>query len=321
MKALITGGTGFIGSQVTDVLLAQGHSVRLFSRAKDIPVPFRGKNLEVTPGNLHNPQSLIDALDGTDVLFHIGEIKNRTKAASEKNVLLLKTILPYLKSKHVGRIVFISSITVSGMPSEIPADEETPPKFVLNDHYTDYKRTCEELLRNGAGDFEYAVIRPAPVYGPGSRYLGRFIDILNTLGPVGIPFAGNAQNLAPLIHVKDLAKAIAGAGTAPPASGQTFIITDGLKHSWFDFFKTVTAILGKNLRILPVPPLLLQMSVIPFDLISYFIGINIDPVNYIKYFSQDIHFDAEKAKRLLDWQPQFSLTRGVEDMLDFYRKT
>lgn len=319
MNALITGGTGFIGSHVANELLDKGHAVRLFSRKKNIPDQFKGRNIEAFQGDLQDAPSLINALDSVDVFYHIGEIKNRSKAAAERNVMLLKEMLPHLKSKNIRRIVFVSSITVSGIPSTVPANEDTPQELILNDHYTAYKRTCEELIRNASQDVEYVIIRPAPVYGPGSRYLGRFVDILEKLGPIGVPFAGNAQNLAPLIHVKDLAKAIAIAGSAPSAPGQTFILTDGLRHTWLEFLHAVSEGLGKKLRVIPVPPLLLQIAALPVDLFSLFLGISIDPVNYIKYFSRDIHFENTKAKKLLDWQPQYSLSEGIADMLHYYR--
>ena len=217
MRALVTGGTGFIGSEVVRQLLDAGDSVRIFSRRRDAPALFTG-DVEVATGDLGNAQSLIDALGETEVLYHIGEIKNTSRVASEKNVKLLEEVLGQMKGKKVRRIVFVSSITVSGIPSTIPANEDTVPRIILNDHYTDGKRRSEKLLIENSGDVEYAIIRPAPVYGPGSRYLGRFISILDRFGPVGVPFPGNAENLAPLIHVRDLAQAIVRAGREPAAA-------------------------------------------------------------------------------------------------------
>ena len=137
MRALVTGGTGFIGRQVSLNLLDDDHFVRIFSRRTEVPEIFRNRNVEVVSGDLEHAQSLIDALDGIDVVYHIGEVKNTTKEASEKNVRLLEEILKQIKEKKVSRIVFVSSITVSGIPSALPANENTVPRIVLNDHYTD----------------------------------------------------------------------------------------------------------------------------------------------------------------------------------------
>ncbi len=155
MRALVTGGTGFIGSQVVRKLLDDNHHVRIFSRGVVNADIFGGRSVEVASGDLANARSLIDALDGMEVLFHIGEIKNTTKAASEKNLKLLEEVLGQANRKKVKRIVFVSSITVSGIPSAVPADEDTAPRIIMNDHYTDYKRRAEKLLIENAGDVEY----------------------------------------------------------------------------------------------------------------------------------------------------------------------
>lgn len=320
MRALVTGGTGFIGRQVVRKLLDDNHHVRLFSRGSVNADMFGDKSVEVASGDLANARSLIDALDGMEVLYHIGEIKNTTKAASEKNIKLLEELLGQVKSQKVKRIVFISSITVSGIPSTVPADEDTVPRIIVNDHYTDYKRRAEKLLIENAGAVEYVIIRPAPVYGPGSRYMGRFISIIGRFGPFGIPFPGNADNLAPLIHVSDLSSAIAHAGIEPAAAGRIFNLTDGLRHSWRDFLEAIAKRLGKRLRIVPLPRLLLQLSALPLDLVSGFLGVSFDTVSYVTFFSENLFFDNARARNLLSWQPRYSLSEGIDDMIAFYEK-
>ena len=320
MRALVTGGTGFIGRQVVNRLLDDNHRVCVFSRGSVNEDMFGNRSVEVASGDLADARSLIAALDGMEVLYHIGEIKNTTKAASEINIKLLREVLGQAKTQKVKRIVFVSSITVSGIPSTMPADEDTVPRIILNDHYTDYKRRAEKLLIENAGAVEYVIIRPAPVYGPGSRYLGRFISIIDRFGPYGIPFQGNAENLAPLIHVGDLSSAIARAGIEPAAAGRVFNLTDGLRHSWRDFLEAIADRLGKKLRIVPISRLLLQLSALPLDLVSGFLGISLDPVSYVTYFSEDLFFDNARARNLLNWQPRYSLSEGVDDMITFYEK-
>jgi len=320
MKALVTGGTGFIGSPVVDRLLAEGHVVRLFSRKPKVPERLQCRNVEAYQGDLEDASSLIKAMEGVDTLFHIGEIKNITKFAAEKNVKLVEQIVEHVTATGVKRFVFVSSITVAGIPSSLPAREETEPDIALQDQYTAYKRRCEEIIRGKTEGCEFAIMRPAPVYGPGSRYLGRMVSAIEILGPLGLPFIGDAKNLAPLIHVQDLSAAICRAGTVPAAAGQTFNLTDGLSHSWFDFFHAVSEALGKKLRIVPLPSLLLKLMGAPIELFSGFFGINLDPIHYVDYFSKNLLFDNAKAKALLDWQPEYSLPDGVREMVAYYKR-
>jgi UDP-glucose 4-epimerase len=319
MRTLVTGGTGFIGSPVVDCLLAEGHTVRLFSRSPLLPARLHGKDVEVFQGSLEDAPSLIRAMEGIDVCYHIGEIKNISRSAAGKNIDLMEQVVASLAAGGIRRFVFVSSLTVAGIPSTVPATEETGPRTVLHDHYTDYKRRCEEIIREKATGCEHAIIRPAPVYGPGSRYLGQLVRTIELLGPVGLPFIGNAKNIAPLIQVKDLARAIARAGMKAEAAGQTFNLTDGECHTWLDFFTAVGEAAGKSVRIIPIPPLILKFAALPLDLFSGFFGMHLDPVNYLNYFSADLLFDNTKARSLLAWGPEYSLSQGIEEMVAYYR--
>jgi nucleoside-diphosphate-sugar epimerase len=321
MKALVTGGTGFIGSRVVERLVEGGHPVRVLSRRQTSAERWKGGHVEIIRGDLEAPETVVKAMEGVDVFYHIGEIKNITKAASEKNVNLMKRIIEGIGTAGVRRIVFVSSITVTGIPSETPANEDSVPATVLTDHYTSCKRECERLLAEKVGCFEYVVIRPAPVYGPGSRYLGRLIDAVKILGPIGLPFAGNAENRAPLVHVKDLAGAIYLAGVRAEVSGRVFNLTDGLDHSWRDLLAGIAESLGGKLRIIPLPPALLKIPAVPLDLISAFLGFEIDPLHYLDYFSRDIFFDNASARNLLDWEPEYTLASGVREMMEWYSRS
>jgi nucleoside-diphosphate-sugar epimerase len=318
MKALVTGGTGFIGSSVVDLLLREGHSVRLFSRRRELPEGLKEKDIEVFRGDLKDFASVIRAMDGIDLFFHIGEITNITEAASFNNVKLIEQILTAVIEKEIRRFIFVSSLTVAGIPSVIPANEDTEPEVILEDHYTSYKRKSERLIINTIPG-RYVILRPSPVYGPGSRYFVNFIRAVDKFGPIGFPFIGNAKNLAPLIYVKDLARAIYLSGLLPAASGQIFNLTDGIRHSWLDFLTSIAGLLDRKLRIMPIPPLLLKIPAIPLDMLSGMIGIKIDPVHYVNYFSKDLFFDNAKAKNLLNWHPEFSLDDGAKEMVKFYR--
>jgi UDP-N-acetyl-alpha-D-quinovosamine dehydrogenase len=316
MKVLVTGGTGFVGRGVVDLLVAGNHEVRLFSRKPSLPEKWAGENVEFFHGDLEDFSSVAKAMEGVEVFFHIGEMKNISKAAARRNIRLVEQITDNLSKKGVRRFVFVSSITAAGIPSALPATEETSPDIIFDDHYTSYKRECERYIAGNSGGAQYAVIRPAPVYGPGSRYLGRIVGAVKKLGPVGLPFPGDARNLAPLIYVKDLAKAIYLSGFADGSVDQIFNITDGVRHSWFDFISTITEFYGKRLRIVPVPPFLFKFPSFFLDLFSGIFGFELDMQHYLDFFSKNIFYDNAKAKNLLAWEPEYTvLADGVEEMV------
>ena len=70
MKALVTGGTGFVGSHLVRALLARGAKVRCMARATSPPDNLAGLDVEVVEGDLTRPESFAPALEGCDHLFH-----------------------------------------------------------------------------------------------------------------------------------------------------------------------------------------------------------------------------------------------------------
>jgi nucleoside-diphosphate-sugar epimerase len=313
MKSLVTGGTGFVGGYVAEVLLEEGHAVRVFTRRPGLPE--RLAAAEAYRGDLEEPSTVVNAMEGMDVVYHVGEVRNTSRAQSAKNLRLVQTIAEAAGEKGVKRLVFVSSITVAGIPREVPASEETEPLSSLGDHYTAYKREAERLLSESPG-IEYSVIRPAPVYGPGSRFMRRVVDAVDSLGSLGFPFIGNAENLAPLVYVKDLARAIYLAGLKEGAAGQVMNLTDGLRHSWLDFLKAISEALGKKLKVLPLSPLALRFPSIFIDLFSGALGLELDLTHYVDYFSSDVFFNNSRARALLGWEPRYSLEEGVREMIN-----
>jgi len=314
MRALVTGGTGFIGNRVVDHLLEQGQVVRIFSRQREVPRRLQGKSATLFRGDLHDPATLLDAMEGMDVIYHIGEIRATSRHAAEMNVRALEWVVDELSQAGIERIVFVSSLSVAGIPSRVPATEETKPAVELHDHYTWYKRTCEKILADQSHAAS-VVIRPGIVYGAGSRYLEGLVTSVQRLGPIGFPFIGNGMHMAPLVHVNDLAAAISLAGTRSHAVCQTFNITDGRRHSWFDLFKAIADASNKQFRLLPVPPLLMRGPASCLDLFLGLLGMKPGLHDYVRYLSSDILFDPARAKELLGWQPQEDFLRSVENMV------
>jgi nucleoside-diphosphate-sugar epimerase len=226
-----------------------------------------------------------------------------------------------LKSSGVKRLVFVSSLSVAGIPLAIPATENTPAAQVLRDQYTEYKRKAEEMIRHSPAGVEHVILRPGIVYGPRSRHLGGLVDVIRRFGPLGLPFIGPGTNLMPLIHVKDLARAVFLAGTLPGAANQTLNLTDGERRTWLEFFTAIAETQHKRFRIIPVHPALARLPAMFFDLFTGILGQSLDLPSYVSYVSRDVHFDNGKARSVLGWNPVYlDLRDAVHDMVEWYAK-
>ncbi|MEK6744368.1 MAG: NAD-dependent epimerase/dehydratase family protein [Nitrospirota bacterium] len=321
MKALVTGGTGFIGSHVVDLLLENGHSVTLLSRKQAVPERWTGKDITVVPGDLRDADAVIGAMQGMDTVFHVGEVRTTSAGNASLNVDLVERMAARLKPSGVKRLVFVSSLSVAGIPLAIPATEHTPASQVLRDQYTEYKRKAEEIIRQSPAGVEHVILRPGVVYGPGSRYLGRLVDTIRRFGPLGLPFIGQGTNLMPLIHVKDLARAVFLAGTVPGAANQTLNVTDGERRTWLEFFTAIAEAGHKRFRIIPVHPALARLPAMFFDLFTGIFGQSLDLPSYVSYISRDVHFDNGRARLVLGWEPVYhDLRDAVREMVAWYAK-
>jgi len=321
MKAFVTGGTGFIGSHVVDLLLENRHSVKLLSRKPDLPERWKGMDITVEAGNLREPETVVEAMHDADVVFHIGEVRSTTAGNAVLNAGLVERMVVALGPSGVKRLVFVSSLSVAGIPLAIPASEETPASQVLRDQYTEYKRKAEAIIRRSSAGVEQVILRPGIVYGPRSRHLGGMVDAIRRFGPLGLPFIGPGTNLMPLIHVKDLARAVFLAGTVPGAANQTLNITDGERRTWLEFFTAVAEAQRRRYRLIPVPPALARFPAMFVDLFTGIFGQSLDLPAYVAYVSRDIHFDISRARSVLDWDPVYrDLRDAVRDMVMWYAK-
>ena len=321
MRTLVTGGTGFIGSHVVDILLENGHSVTLLSRKPKVPERWKGRDVTVSVGDLREPGQMVDAMQGMETVFHIGEVRNTTAGNAALNVGLVESMAMALKPSGVKRLVFVSSLSVAGIPKAIPATEDTPALEVLHDQYTEYKRKAEAIIRQPGSGAEHVIVRPGVVYGPGSRHLGNMIDTIRWIGPLGLPFIGNGKNLMPLIHVKDLARAVYLAGTVPDAANQTLNITDGERRTWLGFFTAVAEAQRKRFRLIPVHPALVKFPALVVDLFTSVFGQSLDLPAFVSYVSRDVHFDCGRARSVLGWEPSYlDLLDAMRDMVAWYAK-
>jgi nucleoside-diphosphate-sugar epimerase len=141
--------------------------------------------------------------------------------------------------------------------------------------------------------------------------------IVAAAGAVGLPFAGRGGNLMPLVHVKDLARAIVLAGAVPGAARRTFNLTDGERHTWAEFLGAIASQAGRKLRIVPLPPALLRPPALVGSLLAGLFGMQADLPSYLSFLSRDVHFSMARAEQLLGWRAVHTdLASGVREMME-----
>jgi UDP-glucose-4-epimerase GalE len=154
MRALVTGGAGYIGSHTVRELREAGHQVRVIddlSKGHRAAVP---PGVELVEGDLGDPTALRQALDGVDAVLHfagllsVGESVREPARYYEVNVIKGLALLQAMLSHGVSWMIFSSTCATYGMPVRVPMDEEHPQDPI--NPYGATKRAFERALLDHA---------------------------------------------------------------------------------------------------------------------------------------------------------------------------
>src|SRR5258708_426241 len=178
MRSLVLGGAGFMGSYVTEQLLAAGHSVRVFEKPDASPgnIAHLLERIELVRGEFHDEQTMDRIIEGIDLVFLlIGSTPpNASNANPMKDIAsnLLPTIafLDRCRRKEIKRILFPSSGgTVYGIPRALPITEDDPTNPICS--YGIQKLAIEKYLElhRYLYNLDYVAMRLANPYGDRQR--------------------------------------------------------------------------------------------------------------------------------------------------------
>jgi nucleoside-diphosphate-sugar epimerase len=206
-RVLVTGATGFIGRHLVERLLASGVEVRCLLRVREGTALPLGPEITPVRGDITRPETLANAVEGVDVVYHLA---GKTLAFSAAEYDRINAEGTRLVAEACARrpsppvLVFVSSLAAAGpSPFDAPRDESEPSRPVSN--YGRSKQAAEAALRSLADRVPITVLRPPGVFGPREPYmLGLFrsvqrgISLVPSLSPFRIS----------LIDVRDLVEAL-----------------------------------------------------------------------------------------------------------------
>jgi nucleoside-diphosphate-sugar epimerase len=225
-EVVITGATGFVGIHAVRAFAGSGLRVRALVRNSGRANRLREHSVTSVTGSLEQPEALLQAVTGADVVVHLAALTHARTAAELERVnvagtrALVDAVLAAVPRPR--RLVYMSSLAAAGPAEHAVGREHTPRPLTA---YGRSKLAGERVVQGAAGDLEVVVLRPPAVYGPGDPELLRFFRLAR-VGVLPVP-SGPARPLQ-LVHVRDLAD------IARPRSGAGSCHVAGPVESWAD---------------------------------------------------------------------------------------
>ena len=214
-RVMVTGGAGYVGSNLIPKLLAAGYAVTvldLYIYGDDIFSPYLDNpNLREVKGDLRSAETVADALTGCDAVIHLACISNDPSfdldpgLGKSINYDCFRPLVKAAKDVGVRRFIYASSSSVYGIKADAEVTEDLPLQPLTD--YSKYKALCEDVLNEEAEPgFVTVTLRPATICGYAPRLrLDLTVNILTNLAVnKGCITVFGGEQLRPNLHVDDM---------------------------------------------------------------------------------------------------------------------
>jgi len=303
----VTGGAGFIGSNLVSTLLERGDTVRVlddFSTGKRENLADFGDRITLFEGSVAEASLTRQAVEGVDYIFHEGALASVPRSVDDPlscnhaNVTGTLTLLLAARDAGVKRLVFAASSSAYGDQPVLPKVETMVPAPLSP--YAASKMACEYYCRAATECYglETVCLRYFNIYGPRqdpesvyAAVIPKFITaMLEGQRPV---IFGDGEQSRDFTYVADCVQANLLASTAPGAVGQTINVACGGRYSLNELVRLLNRVLGTDIEPVYKP----------------------ERAGDVKHSQADISLATER----LGYQPQFSFEDGLARTVAWFR--
>lgn len=305
MRALVTGGCGFIGSHVVEQLVADGVAVTVLdnlstgreSNLDGVPV---GASVRLVRGSVTDPEAVADAMRDVTHVFHLAALADIVPSIVDPTAYYVANVTGTIvlaeaaRRQQVQKFVYAASSSCYGIPDSFPTPEtaEIRPQYP----YALTKRLGEEIALHWHQVYGLPVVslRLFNVYGPRSRTAGTYgavfgVFLAQKIAGIPMTVVGDGEQTRDFTYVTDVARAFVAAGLSN-LSGEVMNVGSGGTYS----VNHLTSLLGGDVVHIPKRP-----------------------------GEPDMTFaDTARIEDLLGWKAAVSFEDGVKNMilnLDYWR--
>lgn len=323
MRAVVTGGGGFVGGALCERLRADGHGVIAVGRRPNPRAAGLGIRSEVCDLTAADARSrLAEIVTGVDCVFHTAahvKMWGPRETFVRGNAVATDTVIAACRDARVGRLVFTSSPSVVAADHDLRGVGESQPyPSTYRALYPETKAAAERAVLAAHGsELQTIALRPHLIFGPGDTNL--VPTILRRARAGRLVKVGAGKNLVDLTFIDDCVSAHVLAAEAlsarPSAGGRAYFISQGTPVPLWDWIDRVLALHG-------LPPVRRRMSLATAVALATFaetawrtLGLRSDPplTRFLaEEMATDHWFDISAARRELGYEPSCTVWEATE---------
>jgi nucleoside-diphosphate-sugar epimerase len=324
MKALVTGGTGFVGAHLTRRLLERGHAVRTLDLAPGLASgELAHRGAEMITGSVSDAAAVDRATAGCDVVFHLaspfGDVTLPDSVYWDVEVVGTRTVMEAAQRHGVRRVVHCSTQGVHGIVTTDVGDEDSP--IAPRDYYCYSKAEAENVAREFmARGLDVTVLRPTSIYGPGDIRGWRSLYRMVNGGRFLMIGSGRTRNHP--VYVDNFVDALELAAEVPAARGRTYIIGDDTSVTLTELVLAVGRAVGRDVQIVRFPSYRLAwLGAALVEAVCKPLGVK-PPVfrRRMSWFRTNRAWSIERARHELGYSPRVDLATGLARTALWYRE-
>ncbi len=299
MNCIVSGGSGFIGSHIVDLLLEKGHRVKII----DIAEPIYPSAAEYVNANVLDLEAMIRETRGAEIIFHLAAEANvnyyydKPVYSSELNTQGVVKVCEAARQNGVKRVIFASTEWVYQASNADEVDEDTPLYPPACRHIYSASKLAAELYLQSYQllyGVDFSIVRYGIPFGDRARpETVHPIFINKALKGEEITIHGDGMQFRQFVYVKDLAAGNV-ACLDEKARNQIFDINGSEKVTVVDIVHTIEKILG--------------------------IKANYQTTEERAGSFKGRFITSKKAREILNWKPRYTYYQAMENYLKWYKK-
>jgi nucleoside-diphosphate-sugar epimerase len=326
-RALVTGGTGMLGSYLVERLIDGGYTVRALVRNPEGAQWLRERSVEIVQGELADSGAVLAATDGCEIVMHAAAAigpQSDWETFRLGNVQGTSNVVDAC-ARAGARLVHVSSTAVYGDSryEMAPVSERTPlPRLPEADAYGRSKQDAERVVMDAqsSGRIRASIVRPPVMYGQRDR---QFIPRIGVVMNRGIfPLCGGGATTLPVVHANAVAEGAILAAHTDAANGRIYNLTNDFPLTVSRLVSLARIGLARRIR---APSLSLGSSRLLFralEAVLRTIGrgdLAAHANGTLEMLTHDNPFSSERAREELGWSPTIPPDAGLPDAFRWWK--